>query len=286
MKKLTRIISLVLPLLLFTSFVLPNFAEAHTTNSKENHSPDMVHTSTDDVSDDEAGYEESNYEDYSDVIEDPYYSDLANAPVYEGDVEDDLSDDSISEEAQDVSDKVFDENIVNGTEEKTAPEVDATGTDEELHAQFGWLLPPAIAIVSRVGGKLLVKQTLKSTTKKITVRNGKLAGKKHPKTGVKFNSKGFPVFAAKYNYNLTLGQIKSSNAVQFKNANYALKQAINNWEHAKKFNKYQIQDIKNGKTPRGYLWHHHENRGRLQLVDKNIHKKTGHTGGRSIWGSL
>lgn len=79
MKNLTRIMSLVLPLLLFTSFVLPNFAEAHTTNSKENHSPDMVHTPTADISD--AGYEEKNYEDYSDVIEDPYYSDLANAPV-------------------------------------------------------------------------------------------------------------------------------------------------------------------------------------------------------------
>ncbi|WP_458106031.1 HNH endonuclease [Bacillus sp. PK3-037] len=49
--------------------------------------------------------------------------------------------------------------------------------------------------------------------------------------------------------------IKSSNGTQFKNANASLK-AINTWEHAEKFNKYQIQDIKNGKTPREYIWHH------------------------------
>jgi len=34
------------------------------------------------------------------------------------------------------------------------------------------------------------------------------------------------------------------------------------------------------------VWHHHEKTGRLQLVDKNLHDKTGHTGGKAIWGSL
>ncbi|WP_458106032.1 HNH endonuclease [Bacillus sp. PK3-037] len=30
----------------------------------------------------------------------------------------------------------------------------------------------------------------------------------------------------------------------------------------------------------------HENTGRLQLVNRTIHEKTGHTDGKSIWGSL
>lgn len=41
-----------------------------------------------------------------------------------------------------------------------------------------------------------------------------------------------------------------------------------------------------GKTPRGYVWHHHQDTGKLQLVNKTIHQKTGHTGGKSIWGKL
>ena len=34
----------------------------------------------------------------------------------------------------------------------------------------------------------------------------------------------------------------------------------------------------------GYTWHHNQEEGVLQLVDKNVHEQTGHTGGRSIWG--
>ena len=35
----------------------------------------------------------------------------------------------------------------------------------------------------------------------------------------------------------------------------------------------------------GYTWHHHQNAGILQLVDEEIHAKTWHHGGYSIWGS-
>lgn len=45
----------------------------------------------------------------------------------------------------------------------------------------------------------------------------------------------------------------------------------------------QLQDIKDGKTPTDYVWHHQEI-GRMQLVDKGIHEATGHTGGMAIWG--
>lgn len=39
-----------------------------------------------------------------------------------------------------------------------------------------------------------------------------------------------------------------------------------------------------GDTPDGYTWHHDAEAGKMQLVDTETHQKTGHTGGRSIWG--
>ena len=32
------------------------------------------------------------------------------------------------------------------------------------------------------------------------------------------------------------------------------------------------------------MWHHSEQPGVLQLVDKDLHDKSGHTGGRNLWG--
>ncbi|AGE64234.1 HNH endonuclease [Bacillus subtilis] len=48
------------------------------------------------------------------------------------------------------------------------------------------------------------------------------------------------------------------------------------------FNDLQIKMIKAGETPDGYTWHHHQDPGRMQLVDQKVHRKTGHTGGRHL----
>ncbi|MEN2467918.1 HNH endonuclease [Ornithinibacillus sp. JPR2-1] len=157
--------------------------------------------------------------------------------------------------------------------------------DGEYQLSWGWALPAAKAIVKTKNGKKVVKQFLKSSEKWIKVVNGKLAGKKHPKTGVKFNKNGFPVFPRQYQTTLPTANLKSTNATQFKYANKQLKASFDKSPSVRsKFNSLQQQDIRNGKTPRGYVWHHHENRGLLQLVDRNLHGKTGHTGGKSIWG--
>ena len=42
--------------------------------------------------------------------------------------------------------------------------------------------------------------------------------------------------------------------------------------------------IEDGETPDGYTWHHDAEAGKMQLVDFETHQKTGHTGGRYIWG--
>jgi hypothetical protein len=53
------------------------------------------------------------------------------------------------------------------------------------------------------------------------------------------------------------------------------------------------EGIKNGKTkpinggnsPPGYTWHHHEKKGEMELIDREVHGLFGHHGGYSIWGS-
>ncbi|MEM7174094.1 MAG: HNH endonuclease [Bacteroidota bacterium] len=37
-------------------------------------------------------------------------------------------------------------------------------------------------------------------------------------------------------------------------------------------------------TPPGYTWHHHQEYGVMELVETEIHQKTGHTGGWALWG--
>ena len=39
-----------------------------------------------------------------------------------------------------------------------------------------------------------------------------------------------------------------------------------------------------GESPPGLTWHHHEDAGRMQLVDSELHGRFGHVGGMNIWG--
>ena len=47
----------------------------------------------------------------------------------------------------------------------------------------------------------------------------------------------------------------------------------------------QIINIQANKTPPGYVWHHSEIEGVMQLVPSEIHMATSHTGGNSLWGA-
>ncbi|MGE7185305.1 HNH endonuclease [Peribacillus sp. NPDC006672] len=155
----------------------------------------------------------------------------------------------------------------------------------------GWLKPAFDAVVKIVktkkGTKRVVKQTLRKSYKNIDVKNGKLANSVHPVTGVKFNGMGFPIFKYKSQIKLPYDMIKSSNDRQFRYCNQQLAIKIEkDFKLKSQFTTGQIASIRKGNNPVGYTWHHHEKRGNMQLVDYTIHKKTGHTGGKSIWGKL
>ena len=91
-----------------------------------------------------------------------------------------------------------------------------------MSGQFAFLIPPTVAIVSRVASQLVVRQTLRATTKNIVIRNGKVASKLHPVTKIPFNSNGFPQFAYKVQLSLPTELIKSSSTTQFRNLNQQL----------------------------------------------------------------
>jgi hypothetical protein len=59
---------------------------------------------------------------------------------------------------------------------------------------------------------------------------------------------------------------------------------MSNPELQKKYNKKQLEQLKNGssKIP-GYTWHHKEDWLVMQLVKYNVHKMYKHTGGSYVW---
>ena len=102
----------------------------------------------------------------------------------------------------------------------------------------------------------------------IIPRNSALAGKLHPKTNVPFDAQGYPSFSEHL-------YIKNGKSVDVN-----IEQLIGNRKLDEK-----LANAAAGfdQTPESYIWHHHQDLGRMQLVKKDIHDKTGHTGGYSIY---
>lgn len=150
---------------------------------------------------------------------------------------------------------------------------------------------------AEVSKKSDVNGTETKSTKEIQTRNESLEGKTHPETGVPFERKTvkdadgnevtgvFPEFDSTFDAQLPEDLYQGTDKEQFSECNKQLKEKVeNNPEFAKKFTPEQLEQIKNGDTPDGYTWHHNEETGKMQLVDSDVHTKTGHTGGKTIWG--
>nr|WGD68763.1 T7SS effector LXG polymorphic toxin [Bacillus subtilis] len=117
------------------------------------------------------------------------------------------------------------------------------------------------------------------------LKNGHLKNDVHPVTGVPYDKDGFPVFDPVAEVKIDKSLYLQKDTVQFKKATELLQQEINkNPELKKHFTEMQLKQISKGKKPKGFTWHHHQNEGIMRLVDADIHGKTGHTGGRNIWG--
>ena len=97
----------------------------------------------------------------------------------------------------------------------------------------------------------------------------------------------FPKFESAFDTSLKPENHKSKLYAKECNAN--LKEAIEKSpELGKQFTKDQLDDIQEGRTPKGYVWHHNEEPGKMQLVRREDHDRAiggaAHTGGSSLWG--
>jgi hypothetical protein len=112
-----------------------------------------------------------------------------------------------------------------------------------------------------------------------------MAGKTHPVSGVEFDASGFPKFKSEYNMNLDPADYLKSRGTHFDRASKSLYNEIqNNSELASKFTQKEIDIFKEGGVPKRFIWHHNQEPGLMQLIDRTVHKQTGHDGGFSIWG--
>jgi len=119
-------------------------------------------------------------------------------------------------------------------------------------------------------------------------KNAKLAGKRHPVTGIVFDERGFSIFDDVAVFETRLPDEATAivdRDVHMRAATRQLDEAIARVEvSASIFNDQQMAAIRAHeiRIP-GLTWHHHQELGRMQLVPTQIHNDTGHKGGFRIW---
>ncbi|MEK4534208.1 T7SS effector LXG polymorphic toxin [Peribacillus sp. FSL K6-1552] len=112
----------------------------------------------------------------------------------------------------------------------------------------------------------------------ISTKNGK-------EYQVNYDKGGFPIFHSKYEIFLPEKYYLETDAVQFEYLSKTLyEEVIRNPELAEKFTAKEYELLKEGRVPKTLTWHHHQESGRMQIVDYFEHQAAGHTGGRAIWG--
>ncbi|MFS0763794.1 T7SS effector LXG polymorphic toxin [Peribacillus phoenicis] len=112
----------------------------------------------------------------------------------------------------------------------------------------------------------------------ISIKNGK-------EYQVIYDKDGFPIFQSKFEIYLPEKYFLESDAAQFEYLSKTLsEEIISNPELAEKFTAKEYEVFKEGRVPKTLTWHHHQETGRMQIVDYFEHQAAGHTGGRAIWG--
>jgi hypothetical protein len=114
-----------------------------------------------------------------------------------------------------------------------------------------------------------------------------MAGQRHPVTGIVYDVKGNPIFdpVAVFDARLSsdvalLGKARMHKIESTKQLAATLE---GNPALKAKFNEAQLSDITKGKESiNGYIWHHHQDIGRMQLIPRKTHVETGHIG-ESLW---
>lgn len=134
-------------------------------------------------------------------------------------------------------------------------------------------------------------------TTHIKTINENLGGGVHEKSGVPYKTKEvdlpergrvegvFPVFDSIAEVNMPEDMYKKSDKDQFEYCNKeTYERTQKDSDFRSKFSDEQVEALKNGENPKGHVWHHNEEPGKMELVEFDVHQQSGHTGGRILWG--
>jgi len=138
------------------------------------------------------------------------------------------------------------------------------------------------------------KQIVKAVSKPKKPINYHLRNRKHPQTRVRYNKKGYPLFSKVATCDMKLSwyernfdKLRNPSTVRNKHFRICSRQLYrrirNNPTLRKRFTPKQIAQLRNGKTPDGYTWHHEPETNILSLVDREVHAQTKHSGGFSLF---
>lgn len=112
-----------------------------------------------------------------------------------------------------------------------------------------------------------------------------ISGKNGKEYKVTYDIQGYPIFNSLYEVNLVEELYLASDARQFRSLTKGLALEIEkNKLLAGEFTDAELHLINAGEVPASLTWHHHQDIGRMQLVDYYEHEVAKHTGGRAIWG--
>lgn len=237
--------------------------------------------------------DESDGEFPEDVVEDENDGEFPDDDVEDAN-EDDLSDDKRSDtEEIEHSDNSRDDEITtpadNESEDHENKDTRALTDDEKdtLKEKLGWSDKQIAKCTIDKDGVIHYK-TDRSDLEGKTSENGVPYERKTIEiNGVKIEGV-FPIFDSVFDTQLDSNNFKTKTYAN--ECNTKLKEAVNNNPDLKSiFTEEQLKNIEDGQTPTGYVWHHNEEPGKMQLVKREDHDKTiggaAHTGGNSLWGA-
>ena len=149
------------------------------------------------------------------------------------------------------------------------------------------VIPPLIAAVRKTaaGVRQVLRTAPSGATAWINITNGRAAGttvRLANGRSVRFDNNGFPVFNRRFQMTIANSELRASRAVHKNRAINSLRDAVQRgtstgWTNAER------AMILNRQTPPDWRWHHHQNRGRMELVHRLDHAAS-HMGGFAIWG--
>lgn len=133
----------------------------------------------------------------------------------------------------------------------------------------------------------IYNDALSMTMPPFSGKNVRLAGQRHPVTGIVFDNRGYLIFDDIAVFETTISNKvfrSSSYTGQMQLATQDLWSKIQSGVVARsRYNSTQMIQIQNGAAKiDGFTWHHHQHTGRMQLVPFDIHSKTGHIGWEAI----